>query len=107
MTGEQRPDAYGCFQICFTPERVTSIRVIAYWLYSDVMTTELFKTVGVATLLAGEFCVLLGRMVGGFNQSQVASASPDDQSAIRRGDAGSRVTEAATAAPDGQAGLEV
>ena len=45
-------DAYGCFQICFAPLRVKSIRVIAYCLYSDVITTELFKTVAVATRLA-------------------------------------------------------
>ena len=52
MTGEQTPDAYGCFQTCFAPARVMSIRVIAYWLYSEVITIEFFRTAGVAMLFA-------------------------------------------------------
>ncbi len=41
MTGEQTPDANGCFHTSFAPDSEKSTRQTEYWLYSEVMTIEL------------------------------------------------------------------
>ena len=42
-----------------------SIRVIAYWLYSDVMTTELFKTVQTTIASAPTGDLVVGKKCAG------------------------------------------